>query len=423
MAKKARKESKRRLLSDNYIKGQKAAKSGERDETIDLNHHRMRLRVTDSGHKSFVYVARFPGSDNPARRALGDYPTTTLAEARDKARRWDKLIADGIDPRDEERRIAAKAAREKMLATENGFEKRAEEWLDLDHIKKQRQFGNTARWMRKELIAVWRNTPIGEILPSDVRDVVEKIARRSPSSARNVLVVAKSFFAWALPDASPAASLRPTPLAGKKPVRQRLLSEDEIAAFWDATSALGYPWEQMHRLLLWTGTRLREAAEARWSEFDLDKGVWLIPPSRFKSDSFHRVQLTAPVVKMLRAMPRFDDGDYVFTLSNGERPVSGFGRVKGRIDALMAQDLGAELERWTVHDLRRVVRTKLAELKITDPIAEGVIGHGVGSQLQRLYNLHSYQDEMRDALERWTAKLRDITTPPPPNVRKLQKAG
>jgi integrase len=422
MAKKARKESKRCLLSDNYVKRQKPAKAGQRDETIDLNHHRLRLRVADSGHKSFIYVARFPGSDNPARRALGNYPTTTLAEARTKAREWDALLAKGIDPRDEARRIAAEAERAKRKQAENAFELRAEEWLDLKHVKEQRQFHNTARWMRKELVPVWRGTPIGEIQPYDVRSVIEAIARRSPSSARNVLVVAKSFFAWAVGDDNPAAALRPKVLVGEKPRRQRLLSDDEVRAFWKATGTLGYPWEHLYRLLLWTGVRLREGAGACWSEFDLDGGRWLIPPKRFKSGCHHLVQLTAPVVQMLRAMPRFAGGDYVFSLSNGKRPVTGFGRVKDRIDALMAKELGKEPEPWVVHDLRRVVRTGLASLRISDTVAEMVIGHGHGDQLQRLYNMHQYQDEMREALDQWAAKLRDITTPPPANVRKLREA-
>ena len=75
---------------------------------------------------------------------------------------------------------------------------------------------------------------------------------------------------------------------------------------------------------------------------------------------------------------------------------------------------------WVVHDLRRVVRSKLASLKVSDTIAELVIGHGKKG-LQRVYDQHSYEAEIREALELWAARLRDIVTPPPENVVKLKR--
>jgi integrase len=417
----------RTKLSDTFIRSRKAAKPGKRDETMDTEHPRLGLRVTDKvgtdgkPHKSFFFLARLParGKDrkDPRRLSLGTYPEMTLAEAREKARVWSGLIAKGVDPRDEEKRVAAEAERAKRKLAENAFGLKAEEWLNLEHIKSQRQYGNTARWLRKELVPIWRGTPLGEIHPEDVRAVISAVAKRSPSSARNVLVVCKSFFSWAAGDDSPAAALRPTTLVGKKPRRKRLLNSDEIKALWDATGTLGYPWQPLYRLLLLTGVRLREAAEARWSEIDIDAGRWVIPAERFKSDTPHFVPLAPAVVEMLRALPRFTKGDYVFTASDGERPVSGFGRIKDRIDALMGTD-----KPWVVHDLRRVVRTGLASLHVSDIVAERVLGHGHSDELKRTYDLYTYEDEMRAALEQWAGRVRDITKPPPANVRKLKRA-
>jgi hypothetical protein len=68
-----------------------------------------------------------------------------------------------------------------------------------------------------------------------------------------------------------------------------------------------------------------------------------------------------------------------------------------------------------------VVRSKLAALKIADPIAEMVLGHGKRG-LDRVYNLYAHEPELREALELWAAKLRDITTEPPPNITHIKKA-
>ena len=70
-----------------------------------------------------------------------------------------------------------------------------------------------------------------------------------------------------------------------------------------------------------------------------------------------------------------------------------------------------KLEPWVVHDLRRVVRTKLAALEVNDGVAEMCLGHG-RKGLQRVYNQHSGLPQMRRALEAWASELRRIVSPP-----------
>ena len=62
------------------------------------------VRVMPSGHRSFVLNTRYPGSSNPAPRALGSYGELTLEQARKKAGQWRNLIKGGIDPQIQEER-------------------------------------------------------------------------------------------------------------------------------------------------------------------------------------------------------------------------------------------------------------------------------------------------------------------------------
>jgi hypothetical protein len=87
---------------------------------------------------------------------------------------------------------------------------------------------------------------------------------------------------------------------------------------------------------------------------------------------------------------------------------------------VMARELGAEPKPWRIHDLRRTVRTNLAAMRIPDHIAEMVLGHGKKG-LQRVYDQHRYEDEMRQALEKWAARLRSIVNPPPANVTPFDR--
>ena len=75
------------------------------------------LRVLPGGSKSFILMKRYPGSKNPARRLLGHYPATTLAEAHEKARQWRGLIELGIVEEKRVREAAIAAEKAKRAAT------------------------------------------------------------------------------------------------------------------------------------------------------------------------------------------------------------------------------------------------------------------------------------------------------------------
>ena len=52
----------KRKLTDRFIKAKKAAKPGKRDTYMDTDERGLGLRVTDTGAKSFILVARYPGT-------------------------------------------------------------------------------------------------------------------------------------------------------------------------------------------------------------------------------------------------------------------------------------------------------------------------------------------------------------------------
>ena len=187
---------------------------------------------------------------------------------------------------------------------------------------------------------------------------------------------------------------------------------------WLLCGAAAKPWAirsgRSTRLLLLTGARKSEVAEARWSEFDLKKKIWTVPPERFKSNASHLVPLSDAAIAIIESLPRFTKGDHLFTTTYGEKPVGGFSKAKARLDKLMSASP------WVIHDIRRTVRTRLASLRVSDLVAEMVIGHG-RKGIQRVYDQHTYEPEMREALELWAARLRDIVTPPPENVVRLKK--
>jgi integrase len=161
--------------------------------------------------------------------------------------------------------------------------------------------------------------------------------------------------------------------------------------------------------LLLTGARKNELARAQWSEIDLERKLLTVPPERFKSNAVHLIPLTTEVVSIFKTLPRFNKGDCVFSTSHGEKPVRDFAKAKDKLDELIAEILGTRLKPFRTHDLRRTLRTRLASLRIPDTIAEMVIGHGRRG-LQRVYDQHSHEPEMREALGLWAGLLQMIVT-------------
>jgi integrase len=423
----------KRTLNDRIIKALKPAATGQRREVWDALVPGLGVRVTDTGAKSFVLVTRYPGSTNPARRTLGSYGELTLEQARTRARHWLDLVGRGIDPAAESERQRL-AEQRKRAGT---FASVAETFIK-EKVSTERQGKDVERQLRSVFIPAWGSRPVAEIEAADVKAIIRaKKAQGKEVMAHHLLATVRRLFAWAIDQGdyglehSPCDHIKAKSLIGKLAVRQRTLTDDEIRAFWRACVRMGYPHGDAGRLLLMTACRHREVTRAPWSEFDLSKAEWIIGAERFKTDAPHVVPLTADMLTLLEAVPRFRSGSSVFSVKYGRAPTEIDDRVKARLDKRMLRTLQAfarargedpakvRLAPWVIHDLRRSVRTHMAKLQIPDHICELVLGHGKKG-LRRTYDQHTYQPEIRSALERWNARLRDIVKPPTTNVVRLK---
>jgi integrase len=411
----------RKLLTDRACKALKAAKPGARYEIMDGLVPNMAIRVTDSGAKSFVLVARFPGSDNPTRRALGSYGAITLDTARDKARNWLELIRQGIDPAEQEARQRAEEQRKRL----NTFAAMVEDFI-ASKLPGERRGKEIELTIRRELLPKWGGLAVTAITESHVRDLVKAKARDYEGMARNLLALIRRIFNWAIDQCAyglehcPCARLKPNKLVGEQAERTRVLCYLEMRALWRAAETMGGPYGAFYRALLLTGQRRNEVAGARWSEIDLKEKLWTIPAERMKAGATHLVPLSDDMVKLFKSLPRGKAGDFVFSASDGVRSIARFSAEKEKLDKAMAKQLGSKLDAFVVHDIRRTVRTNLSAIpNISDLVRELVIGHSK-PELHKVYDQFAYLDEKRHALDAWAKRLRGIVTTDASNVVTLR---
>src|SRR5580658_6379139 len=112
-------------------------------------------------------------------------------------------------------------------------------------------------------------------------------------------------------------------------------------------------------------------------------------------------------MKILNDLYRFDKGDHLFSTTFGVKPVNGFSKAKEIIDREMLKHLPTAPAPWVFHDIRRTMRTGLSALPVPDLVRELVIAH-TKPGLHKVYDLHAYLDEKRQALDLWSARVMAI---------------
>jgi integrase len=163
----------------------------------------------------------------------------------------------------------------------------------------------------------------------------------------------------------------------------------------------------------------------RRDELSGDGATWNIPGSRTKNGRTHVVPLP-PRVSELIASVRAKAGNFVFT-TTGTTPVSGWSRIKDRLDAAMlaaAREEGrAVFPPWTLHDLRRTFVTGMVEIRVPPHVVEVTVNHigGVRSGVAGTYNRSELMDERKEALEHWATHVAGIVALRPTNVVSLPR--
>jgi len=256
-------------------------------------------------------------------------------------------------------------------------------------------------------------------------------------TAGRTMAYARACFAWGkrrakVPE-NPFANL---PISGGTTERERVLSDTEIAEVWAAADRLAYPFGPFFKLAILTLQRREEVAGMRWSEVADDLSHWTLPGSRLKNGRPHDVHLSEAARAILRALPRVDGCDFVFSTTSqrataaeaelkGNRrreptPISGFSQGKRYLDAEIekaraeaAVETGRKLSTrvpWRLHDLRRTGVTTLAALGFDSIVVDKLLAHqpaklrGVAGVYQR----HDFARERAAALDAWAAHVLGI---------------
>jgi integrase len=418
----------KRDLTDRALRALKPAAHGKRAILWDAQVAGFGVRYNDRTppDRTFVLVTRYPGSNNPAPRAIGEYPTIELAKAREIARKWREDIKAGIDPKDkaEAARLDTERAKREVERRQANTFRVAFEAFEQEHLSTLRTGEVVAGVVRKHVFPTLGDWPLVEITRADGNELLRGLVKKIPTGANRVRSYLRTFGAWAEDDGriedgeSPFANLK---RLTKEKARDRVLDDLEIRAIWGACADLG-AFGRAVRFMLATGQRRSEVGDAEWREVEIAKKLWTLPRERTKADRGHEVPLSPLALSVLDDVPRH--GPHVFTTRGAvpkggqgrlstTAPISGWSKFKDRLDGLTLAELkrlagdDAILPEWHLHDLRRTAATHMARGGVDRVVISKVLNHAEGG-VTKIYDKYGYLDEKRAALDRWGARLAAI---------------
>jgi len=288
--------------------------------------------------------------------------------------------------------------------------------------------------LNAHLYPAWADVPLRQLKRRDIKrlliDIGTKRKHKNPNlpdgcrgQANWIHMFLRRFFNWCtdedenIIDVSPLFGLRQPFPDGE---RERFLSDDELRWFWQATGEEGHPFGAIPRLLLLTGQRRGEIANALKTQVDWKTRMLTIPIRADKERRGHLVPLSDLAMQVLDEAPQHPGCPLLFPFhgrspSNSSTFVLANRRLNARMVALcraeIVRDGGdpneAHIEPWLFHDLRRTCATTMARIGQDVTVVDKVLNHANGktgfgrtvNAVTRIYVRHEFLDERRAALQ------------------------
>ena len=354
----------------------------------------LRLVVGTNGNKH--WVVRVTVAGRRLERGLGAYPDITLEAARDAASKARKAAEANLDIRTEERReaLASMTFREMFRITLAQREKQ------LSNAKHLKQWTST---MEAYVFPAIGSTPVADVSTAQVLKILSPIWFSKPETAKRVLQRMEAVFKSAIVRGARRVASPCIGVADELGTKHRIVSHHASMPWQDVPDLielLHAPARRRMRVtslalefLILTATRSGETRGAMWSEFDTERGLWVIPPERMKAREEHRVPLSKRCLEILTELrAAHPKSELVFPSRNGQ-PLS---------DMTLTKLLRDEEIEATPHGFRSSFKVWASErAKAPHEVSEAALAHSLGSKVVAAYLRTDFLHERRLLMQAW----------------------
>jgi integrase len=347
------------------------------------------LHVSKSGNKS--WVLRYMVDKTARELGLGPVHLVGLADAREAARKAQRMILEGLDPI--EQRRSAWDARRNATGTAMSFKVAALRYLSVHedgwrNAKHRKQWRST---LEQYAFPTLGDRPVAAIDGALVTSAVAPIWQSTPETASRVKQRIERILQW-VKDGMPL----PAPSKTRRVKHHSAMPWAGVPGFMTELRARSSVSARALEFLILTATRTSETINACWNEFDLDQSVWLIPDERMKAGKPHRVPLSARAVEILKGLPR--EADYVFIGARVGQPLSNM----AMLELLRGMRPGL-----TVHGFRSAFKDWCAEnTNFPNIVSEAALAHTIPDKVEKAYRRGDLLEKRRDLMLAWDAYCR-----------------
>ncbi|GAB0879392.1 integrase domain-containing protein [Escherichia coli] len=389
-------------LTDTEIKSTKPA-----DKEINLfDGDGLILRIAPlakGGKKNWYFRYAVPVSKKRTKMSLGTYPHLTLAKARALRDENLSLLANGVDPQVHNNN-KAKALKS---AIEHTLQAVARKWLD-DKVKtsgiSQDHAEDIWRSLERNIFPTLGDTPIKEIRPKMLKQHLDPIEKRGVlETLRRIISRLNEIFRYAateeLIEFNPADNLAQR---FSKPKKQNMPAQPptELPRFLTVLNNASVRMET--RLLIeWqllTWVRPGEAVRTRWSDIDIETGMWNIPAEFMKMKKPHKVPLSKEALQVLDLMKAIS-GHREWVFPSIKAPLNHMHEQTANA-AIIRMGFGGEL---VAHGMRSIARTAAEESgKFRTDVLEAALAHSKKDEIIAAYNRAEYLTERVILMQWWS---------------------
>ena len=362
---------------------------------------------------------------------IGSYAELSLAKARETAKELSARVALGYDVAGEKQERKADALK-KIESEKHALRvsQLASEYFERQILKRWKHPDILRRRIEKDINPNIGNLRIEDVRPYHIDDMLQKILQRgAPTVANDVLRWTRRIFDYGIKRhmlaANPASAFDISDAGGQEQSRERWLSREELVQLFQVmplTKGFSRQNELTTKLILALCCRKMELCGARWSEFDLDEGVWHLPAERVNNGDGIDIPLAVPVVGWIKELKIMaGNSEWVLPARKMQhRMIPHIQESTLPVALAKIRSNMPDVPNFTIHDFRRTARSHLAALGVDPVIAERCLNHKIKG-VEGIYNRYQYFEERKQALTVWAELLTTLEKGNNYNVEPIRK--
>ena len=369
------------------------------------------LRVYPSGSKRWYFNYKNPHTGKRNSMCLGSYPSIGSQKARIIKAEYDKVLADGENPKDY-RDKKAQATQKKHI---NTFKVVMAQWMASRENKvSEAHQAKMKRLLELYIIPKVGGKPISKIEAQDFIHALRPLEEQGKletvkKAIHNINGIMNYAVNYGLIKHNPAQNIKEV---FQRPNRTHMatIKPDELPDLMRALSKANIK-HQTRCLIEWqlhTMTRPNEAVGAKWSEIDFKQKLWAIPAERMKGRKEkkreHLVPLTEQTLGLLDFMrPISGNRDHIFPNDHNPRKPMSSQTVNMALKRMGFQG------RLVSHGLRALASTTLNEQGFNGDVIEACLAHVDKNEVRKAYNRSHYLEQRVKVMAWWSEHIENAS--------------